>query len=90
MLRVAEVGRRPYSQTVLVADDSPVVRLGLADVINASPGMVISGLAASAESAIELAGSFHPDEHARGRHRSREWDPRGLSSDPPAGLFGAT
>ena len=61
MLRVAEVGRRSYSQTVLVADDSPIVRSGLADVINASPGMVISGLAASAESAIELAGSFRPD-----------------------------
>jgi len=61
VLRVAEVGRRPYSQTVLVADDSPVVRSGLADVINGSPGMVISGLAASAESAIELAGSFRPD-----------------------------
>src|ERR1700737_5039466 len=56
MLRVAEFGRRPYSQTVLVADDSPVVRSGLADVINGSPGIVITGLAASAESAIELAG----------------------------------
>ena len=61
MLRLAEVQRRPYSRTVLVADDSPVIRSGLADVIGASPGMAISGLAASAESAIEMAGSFRPD-----------------------------
>jgi DNA-binding NarL/FixJ family response regulator len=61
MLRLAEVRGRPYSRTVLVADDSPVVRSGLADVINGSPGMAIIGLAASAEAAIELAGSFRPD-----------------------------
>ena len=61
MLRPAEVRTRPYSRTVLVADDSPVVRSGLADVINGYPGMAITGLAASAESAIELAASFHPD-----------------------------
>jgi two-component system, NarL family, response regulator NreC len=61
MLGVAKDAGRRYSQTVLVADDSPVVRSGLADVINSTPGMVISGLAVSAGSAIDLAGSFQPD-----------------------------
>jgi DNA-binding NarL/FixJ family response regulator len=61
MPRLAGVRRRPYSRTVLVADDSSVVRSGLADVINGFTGMAISGLATGAESAIEMAGSFRPD-----------------------------
>lgn len=52
---------RRSPRSVLVADDNAAVRSGLADFIGGQPGMTVSGLAANAFSAIELADAFHPD-----------------------------
>lgn len=47
--------------TVLIADDEKVVRDALGDLIAASPGMTLVALAATAEDAIRVADSLHPD-----------------------------
>jgi DNA-binding NarL/FixJ family response regulator len=49
------------SRRVLVADDSELVRSSLAEFIGGQPGMVVSAMAWSARSAIEMAKAVHPD-----------------------------
>jgi DNA-binding NarL/FixJ family response regulator len=49
------------SRSVLVADDSEVVRSSLAEFIGGHPGMVVAALADDARSAIEMADAVHPD-----------------------------
>jgi DNA-binding NarL/FixJ family response regulator len=58
---VSETPRRRVQRLVLVADDSPAVRAGLASFIDDQPGLAVSALAANAASAIELADALRPD-----------------------------
>src|ERR1700675_520535 len=61
MLDQHEVALRYSSRTVLLVDDSELVRSSLAAFIGGHPGMVVSATAASARAAIELADTMHPD-----------------------------
>jgi DNA-binding NarL/FixJ family response regulator len=45
---------------VLIADDHPVVRSGLAGMLAAEPGLTVVGEAANGEQALELAAESHP------------------------------
>jgi DNA-binding NarL/FixJ family response regulator len=58
---VSLASHRRIQRLVLVADDSPAVRAGLASFIDDQPGMAVSALAANAVSAIELADALRPD-----------------------------
>jgi DNA-binding NarL/FixJ family response regulator len=46
---------------VLLVDDHPVVRQGLADVLNAQPDLAVCGEAGDAATALALADSLSPD-----------------------------
>jgi DNA-binding NarL/FixJ family response regulator len=46
---------------VLVADDHPVVALGLSAIIDAQPDMLVAGRASTAREAIELHARLRPD-----------------------------
>jgi DNA-binding NarL/FixJ family response regulator len=61
MLAQHEVSLRYSSRTVLVVDDSELVRSSLSAFIDGHPGMVVSATAASARAAIEMADALHPD-----------------------------
>ncbi|HXN03047.1 MAG TPA: response regulator [Candidatus Dormibacteraeota bacterium] len=61
MLARYDVPLRYSSRTVLVVDDSELVRSSLSAFIDGHPGMVVSATAASARSAIEMADALHPD-----------------------------
>jgi DNA-binding NarL/FixJ family response regulator len=61
MLAQHDIPLRYSSRTVLLVDDSELVRSSLAAFIGGHPGMVVSATAASARSAIELAEAMHPD-----------------------------
>jgi DNA-binding NarL/FixJ family response regulator len=61
MLDQHEVALRYSSRTVLLVDDSELVRSSLAAFIGGHPAMVVSATAASARAAIELADAMHPD-----------------------------
>src|SRR6202171_2865811 len=56
-----EVPLRYSSRTVLVVDDSELVRSSLSAFIGGHPGMVVSATAANAPSDIEMADAMHPD-----------------------------
>jgi two-component system NarL family response regulator len=49
------------SLRVLVADDHPVVRVGLTTIVNAQPGMTVVGEARNGREAIELYRAHRPD-----------------------------
>ena len=61
MLAQHEIPLRYSSRTVLVVDDSELVRSSLSAFIGGHPGMVVSATAANARSAIEMADAMHPD-----------------------------
>ena len=61
MLAQHEIPLRYSSRTVLVVDDSELVRSSLSAFISGHPGMVVSATAANARSAIEMADAMHPD-----------------------------
>src|SRR3984893_11485337 len=61
MLARYDVPLRYSSRTVLVVDDSELVRSSLSAFIDGHPGMVVSATAANARSAIEMADPMHPD-----------------------------
>src|ERR1700731_670320 len=61
MLARYDVPLRYSSRTVLVVDDSELVRSSLAAFIGGHPGMVVSATAANARAAVELAQAMHPD-----------------------------
>src|SRR6202045_1413341 len=61
MLAQHGVPLRYSSRTVLLVDDSELVRSSLAAFIGGHPGMVVSATAGNARSAIELAEAMHPD-----------------------------
>ena len=46
---------------VLIVDDSPLVCKVLTGIINADPGLIVAGMAATGQDAIELASKLHPD-----------------------------
>jgi two-component system response regulator NreC len=46
---------------VLVADDHPIVRVGVVRLLDAQPGMEVVGEAADGQAALQLAGRLHPD-----------------------------
>ena len=46
---------------VLIADDHPVFRFGLAALLNASPDLAVVAEAASGEAAVALAAEHQPD-----------------------------
>lgn len=46
---------------LLIADDHPVVRAGLAGLLSDEPGFEVVGEAADGEEAVQLAGSTRPD-----------------------------
>jgi DNA-binding NarL/FixJ family response regulator len=47
--------------TVLIVDDQPIVRAGLAVVLDAEPDLVVVGQAADGQEAVRLAASLRPD-----------------------------
>lgn len=47
--------------TVLIVDDQPIVRAGLAVVLDAEPGLQVVGQAADGEEAVRLVAALHPD-----------------------------
>ncbi len=57
----ARVKEHPAPVRVLVADDSPTVRLMLTRMLEADPGIVIAGTAADGQEAIEKVKALHPD-----------------------------
>jgi len=61
MLAQHDVPLRYSSRTVLLVDDSELVRSSLAAFIGGHPGMVVSATAGNARTAIELAEAMHPD-----------------------------
>src|ERR1700724_270582 len=61
MLAQHEIPLRYSSRTVLVVDDSELVRSSLSAFISGYPGMVVSATAANARSAIEMADAMDPD-----------------------------
>jgi DNA-binding NarL/FixJ family response regulator len=61
MLAQHDIPLRYSSRTVLLVDDSELVRSSLAAFIGGHPGMVVSATAATARSAIDLAEAMHPD-----------------------------
>jgi len=46
---------------ILVADDHPVVRVGVRNILMASPGFVVVGEAADGEEAVQKTAELHPD-----------------------------
>ena len=57
-------GERPAGEApvrVLIADDHPVFRDGLAALLSAGPGTELSGIAATGTEAVELARQAQPD-----------------------------
>lgn len=46
---------------VLIVDDHPIMRVGIAAIVNAQPDMEVVGQAGSAEEAIKLFAAAHPD-----------------------------
>jgi two-component system, NarL family, nitrate/nitrite response regulator NarL len=46
---------------ILVADDHPVVRVGVRNILMASPGYVVVGEAADGEEAVRKTAELHPD-----------------------------
>src|ERR1700731_1822324 len=46
---------------VMIVDDHPVVRKGLASFLGHEPDIEVVGLADSGEQALEMAGELHPD-----------------------------
>jgi two-component system NarL family response regulator len=46
---------------ILIVDDHPVVRAGLASMLGTQPNMVVAGSAASGEEALSLLDRLHPD-----------------------------
>src|ERR1700687_1191044 len=61
MLAQHEIPLRYSSRTVLVVDDSELVRSSLSAFIGGHPGMVVPASAATARSAIEMPDAMHPD-----------------------------
>jgi DNA-binding NarL/FixJ family response regulator len=51
----------PSKARVLLVDDHPIVRLGLKQLINAAPDLIVCGEASSAAEALELVRSGEPD-----------------------------
>lgn len=52
---------RPDAITILIVDDHPVVRDGLAAILGTQPDFAIAGEAASGEEALALYGRLRPD-----------------------------
>lgn len=46
---------------VLVVDDQPMVRMGLAMMVDAEPGLAVVGASGDGEDAVALARELHPD-----------------------------
>src|SRR5687767_10876877 len=56
-----ELGMTPLQPiTVLIADDDPVVREGLAAILEGQPDLVVVGEACNGEQALEMAQRLHP------------------------------
>ncbi|SPE39787.1 Two component transcriptional regulator, LuxR family [Candidatus Sulfopaludibacter sp. SbA3] len=51
----------PEKFTVLIVDDHPIMRLGIAAIIDAQPDMRICAQAASGEDAVRMFRKHHPD-----------------------------
>jgi len=53
--------RRPAPVRILLADDHPVVRIGLANLLKSRPGYVLAGEAADARQTLDLVRRLKPD-----------------------------
>jgi DNA-binding NarL/FixJ family response regulator len=51
----------PSNIRILLVDDHPVVRAGLASMLSTIPGLTVCGAACSGEEAVQLIVSEHPD-----------------------------
>ena len=58
---IRNLNNLPAKRTVLVVDDHPIVRHGLALLINREPDLMVCGEAADARSATEAIASLRPD-----------------------------
>ncbi|MEJ2516044.1 MAG: response regulator transcription factor [Gammaproteobacteria bacterium] len=53
--------RHPTRRTVLIVDDHPILRRGLAALIESEPDLVVGAEAADCKAAIDAFGRVHPD-----------------------------
>ena len=51
----------PATTRVMIVDDHPVVRKGLASFLGHEPDLEVVGMADSGEQALEMAAELHPD-----------------------------
>lgn len=84
----------PTSLRVLVVDDHPVFRMGLAALLSSIDGMTVVGEAADVEGAVELAVTLHPDVVVMDLHLGEgsgiEATRRILALDPEIGVLAVT
>lgn len=57
----AECGQSPAKKKILIVDDHPLLRKGLASVINQTPDLVVQGEAEDARKALEMIEKLQPD-----------------------------
>lgn len=70
------------SITILIVDDHPIMRVGIAAILNAQPRMRVVGQAGTATEAIRLYETLLPDVHPHGSTPARPQRRRGDSGYP--------
>lgn len=61
MLSSAECSQSPTKKRIFIVDDHPLLRKGLASVINQTPDLVVQGEAEDARRALEMIEKLQPD-----------------------------
>ncbi len=67
---------------ILIVDDHPIMRVGIAAIINAQPNMEVIGQAGTAAEAVRLSRRCHPRRHPDGPPPARPQRRRGHPRDP--------
>src|ERR1700710_1978885 len=64
--RTLAPGKQTPSIRILLVDDHPVVRAGLASMLSTIPGLAVCGAASTGEEALQLIDAEQPDGVLRG------------------------